>query len=171
MPSFDSLTQLIVLKASPLLLNSRFSEPEPSNTATRPCPSSPTYSSFVASSTATANGRSRPLMLDTYLPVLSNFSTAVAAAGAAGAAPRPPAAGAPPRAGAPAAAGAGPRPRAGASDVGQRPLPTYTLPALSTAMPDGSCGQSKPFISLGSQLLRSVPAVSNSRICGAAKQH
>src|SRR5471032_262434 len=119
MPSFDSLTQLIVLNASPLLLNSRFSEPElASNTATRPCPSSATYTSFVASSTATPNGRSTPPMLDTYLPVLSNFSTAVAPAGAAGAA------GAPPRAGAPAAAGAGPRPRAGASDVGQRPPPT-----------------------------------------------
>src|SRR5712671_1610195 len=128
MPSFDSLTQLIVLNASPLLLNSRFSEPElASNTATRPCPSSATYSSFVASSTATPNGRSRPLMLDTYLPVLSNVSTAVPGAGAAGAAPRPAgaaAAGAPPRAGGAPAAGAGPRPRAGARDVGQRPLPT-----------------------------------------------
>src|SRR4051812_12938838 len=108
--------QLIVLNASPLLLNSRFSEPEVvSNTAIRPCPSSATYSSLVASSTATPNGRSRPLILDPYLPVLSNFSTAVAAAGAAGAAPRP---------GAPAAAGAGPRPRAGASDVGHSPPPT-----------------------------------------------
>src|SRR5262252_4044177 len=132
MPSLDSLTQLIVLNASPLLLNSRFSEPElASNTAIRPWPSSATYSSFAVSSTATPNGRSRPLMLDTYLPVLSNFSTAVAGAGGAGAAPRPPAAGAPPRAGAPAAAGAGPRPRAGASDVGQRPPPIYTFPALS----------------------------------------
>src|SRR4051794_30884436 len=124
MPSLDSLTQLIVLNASPLPLNSRFSEPESAlNTAIRPCPSSATYSSLVASSTATPNGRSRPLMLDTYLPVLSNFSTAVAGAGAAGAAPRPPGAGAPPRATAPAAAGAGPPPRAGASDVGQSPLP------------------------------------------------
>src|SRR5712675_841866 len=106
MPSLDSLTQLIVLNASPLLLNSRFSEPElASNTATRPCPSSATYSSFVASSTATPNGRSRPLMLDTYLPALSNFSTAVPGAGAAGAAPRPPAAGAGPRPGAAPAAG------------------------------------------------------------------
>src|SRR5471032_1237854 len=173
MPSFDSLTQLIVLNASPLLLNSRFSEPElASNTATRPCPSSATYSSFVASSTATPNGRSTPPMLDTYLPVLSNFSTAVAPAGAAaGAAPRPAAAGAPPWAAAPCAAGAGPRPRAGASDVGQRPPPTYTLPALSTAMPDGSYGQSKPFMSFGSQCASSIPAASNSRICGAAKQH
>src|SRR5580765_3300331 len=110
MPSFDSLTQLIVLNASPLLLNSRFSEPElTSNTATRPCPSSATYSSFVASSTATPNGRSTPLMLDTYLPVLSNFSTAVAGVGAAGAAPRPrPAAAASPA----AAAGAPAAPRA-----------------------------------------------------------
>src|SRR3954452_13329598 len=105
MPSFDSLTQLIVLNGSPLLLNSRFCAPElASNTATRPCPSSPTYSSFVASSTATANGRSRPLMLDTYLPVLSNFSTAVAAAGAAGGAPPPPLARAPAASGRRAAA-------------------------------------------------------------------
>src|SRR5258705_3040412 len=123
MPSLDSLTQLIVLKASPLLLNSRFSEPEAaSNTATRPCPSSATYSSFVASSTVTPYGRSRPLMLDTYLPVLSNFSTAVpgTCAAAAGAAPRA-AAGAAPRAAAAPAAGAGPRPRPAASEVGQRP--------------------------------------------------
>src|SRR3954468_14614362 len=149
MPSLDSLTQLIVLNASPLPLNSRFSEPESAlNTAIRPCPSSATYNSLVASSTATPNGRSRPLMLDTYLPVLSNFSTAVpgtcAGAGTAGAAPRPPAAGAAPPRAAPAApaTGAGPRPRPAGSDVGQRPLPTYTFPALSTAMPDGSCGQS-----------------------------
>src|SRR3954452_14161236 len=126
MPSFDSLTQLIVLNGSPLLLNSRFCEPElASNTAMRPCPSSPTYSSFVASSTATPYGRSRPLMLDTYLPVLSNLSTAVpgTCAAAPGAATRPPA-GPAPRPAAALAAGAGPRPRAGASEVGQRPLPT-----------------------------------------------
>src|SRR6185295_14636508 len=128
-------------------------------------------------------------MVERYLPVLSNLSTTVPGGGGA-AAPRPrpcgaasprPAAAASPRAPAasprprapPAAApsGAGPRPRPAGSAVGASPLPTYTLPALSTAIPDGSCGHSYPLAAATSHVPIRLPVVSNARICGAAKQH
>src|SRR5205814_1597105 len=99
---------------------------------------------------------------------------------AAASAPRAPApAGAPPRAApasaprAPASAGAGPRtPRpAGANDGVARPPAIQTFPLLSTAIPDGSCGQSYPVPLFGSQFDTRVPAASSVSTCGAAKQH